>query len=351
MAGNVATNSTQEIKGGSIRHFPAAHPVPDWRNFGVMLRVLLGINLLAALTALIQASDLSAWLAHYLDLAALVEPALLLGLGVLAALRDVFWRMSQRLAQAAVVLVILLLVAGLQGYARSLGLFDGAGLVRTLLLSGVATVVMLAYFEWRGRAFSPALAEARLAALNARIRPHFLFNSLNAVLSLVRAQPRQAEAAIEALADLFRAALRDPAEGVSLSEEIALARQYLDLEKLRLGERLAVDWQIEAIPVDMPIPPLLLQPLLENAVHHGIEPLPEGGVIHIAVLRRGDELSIRITNPNPGVAAAQGGHHMAIPNVRERLSLYYDLEARLEIDAGRDTYQVNVVLPCRTSLR
>ena len=135
-------------------------------------------------------------------------------------------------------------------------------------------------------------------ALTARIRPHFLFNSLNAVLSLIRVDPRRAETALEELADLFRALLRDPRELVPLADEIALCRQYLDIEKLRLGERLQVDWSFDGVPVDLRIPPLMLQPLLENAVCHGIEPLDEGGVITVTFHTGKDELAIEITNPS-----------------------------------------------------
>jgi two-component system sensor histidine kinase AlgZ len=207
---------------------------------------------------------------------------------------------------------------------------------------------MLGYFDLRSRAFSPAQAEARLAALNARIRPHFLFNSLNAVLSLIRARPQQAEAALESLSDLFRAAMRDPGELICLADEIELAKQYLELERLRLGERLAVDWQIGAVALNLPIPPLMLQPLLENAVHHGIEPLPAGGTIRVAIAQRGDELRIAIANPTAGGGGEHGaGNHIALANIRERLALYYDLEARLESEAGKQSYEVRIVLPCR----
>ena len=224
----------------SIRHFPATHPLPDWRNFGVMLRVLLGVNALALAAALIQAPEPAGWAARYVEMAALVEPLLLLALGLLAALRDPLRHLPLRLGQ----LVVVILAGGL-AYAQnlfwqSLGFGDSGNALRPVLLAMAATVVLLGYFELRARAFSPAQAEARLAALNARIRPHFLFNSLNAVLSLIRARPQQAEAALESLSDLFRAAMRDPGEMISLADEIALGKQYFELERLRLGERLAV---------------------------------------------------------------------------------------------------------------
>jgi two-component system, LytTR family, sensor histidine kinase AlgZ len=338
-------------KMASIRHFPATHPLPDWRNFGVMLRVLLGVNALAALAALLLASDLPSWTSHYIDLASLVEPLLLICLALLALLRNLLWRLPLRLGQLCVLVLVGGLAVLLRSYAQLLGFSDLSSWGRVLLLSCATTALLLTYFELRSRAFSPALAEARLAALNARIRPHFLFNSLNAVLSLIRARPQQAEAALESLSDLFRAAMRDPAELVSLADEIDLGRQYLELEQLRLGERLAVDWQIGSVSLDLPIPPLMLQPLLENAVYHGIEPAPAGGTIRIAIDRRGDELHIVIANPlstqpNTGSLHADG-NHMALANIRERLALYYDLEARLDTVRDETAYEVRIVLPCR----
>ena len=331
----------------SIRHFPATYPLPDWRNFGVMLRVLLGINVLALLAALVQAPDLAGWSGRFVDMAAVVEPWLLVCLGVLAAVRNGLWRLPLRLGQLLVLLLAGVLAGLFHLYWQMLTLGEAGSLARLALLAMASTALMLGYFELRARAFSPAQAEARLAALNARIRPHFLFNSLNAVLSLIRARPQQAEAALESLSDLFRAAMRDPAELVSLADEIALGEQYLELEKLRLGERLAVDWQIGEILMDYPIPPLMLQPLLENAVYHGIEPAPAGGTVRVAIARRGAELCIAIGNPMAGQIQHAAGNQMAVTNIRERLALYYDLEARLEIETGTETYEVRIILPWR----
>ena len=331
----------------SIRHFPATHSLPDWRNFGVMLRVLLGVNALALLAGLVQSPDLGGWLGRYVELAGVVEPALLICLGVLALLRDILWRLQLRLGQLLILLFAGGLTFGLDAYWQVLALGDAGSVWRAVLLAMAAGAIMLTYFELRVRAFSPAQAEARLAALNARIRPHFLFNSLNAVLALIRARPQQAEEALESLSDLFRAAMRDPAALVSLADEIALSKQYLELEKLRLGERLAVDWQIGPVPMDQPIPPLMLQPLLENAVYHGIEPAPEGGTVRVSIARRGEELIIAIGNPTAAQLQHAAGNQMAVLNIRERLALYYDLEARLEIEAGDHCYEVRIILPCR----
>jgi two-component system sensor histidine kinase AlgZ len=168
------------------------------------------------------------------------------------------------------------------------------------------------------------------------------------VLSLIRARPQQAEAALESLSDLFRAAMRDPAELVSLADEIALGQQYLALEKLRLGERLTVNWEIEGNFSGIPIPPLMLQPLLENAVYHGVEPAPEGGVVAVHVVRQGGTLLLVITNPINRQTQHAAGNQMALANIRERLALYYDLEARLDIVASDRIYEVRITLPCQT---
>jgi two-component system sensor histidine kinase AlgZ len=273
-----------------------------------MLRLLLGANLLALLAALLQTPTLAASLPRYVETAAFVEPLLLIVLGLLALLRDSLRRLPVRAAQTVIALLCGLLAAGQHLLWAGFGLSETAGELRSALLAMAGALTLLSYFELRAHAFSPAQAEARLVALNARIRPHFLFNSLNAVLSLIRARPQQAEQALEALSDLFRAAMRDPAELVSLSDEIELCRQYLDLEKLRLGERLAVDWQIEAIPTDTPIPPLMLQPLIENAVYHGIEPRPEGGEIVIHIRQSKELLLVTIRNPNPQVSSHSSGN-------------------------------------------
>jgi len=335
----------------SIRHFPATHPLPDWRNFGVMLRVLLGINGLALLVALVQTPDLASWLNHYVELAAVVEPWLLLSLGVLSLFRDLLWRLPLRVGQAAVLLLAGSLAYGLYVYWLTLLAGEGGSPWRAAVLAVAGAAVMLAYFELRASAFSPAQTEARLAALNARIRPHFLFNSLNAVLSLIRARPQQAEVALEALSDLFRAAMRDPAEMVSLADEIELGRQYLELEKLRLGERLDVDWDIGPVALNLPIPPLMLQPLLENAVYHGIEPSPEGGTVRIVIGQQGEELRIIVANPISAPGFHASGNQIALANIRERLALYYDLEARLTITASEHRYEVSIILPCQKKVR
>lgn len=338
----------------SIKHSLAGNPLPDFRNLGVMLRILLGINLLGLAAALVQSTEIVDWMWRFIDLAAWVQPLLLFNLLLLALVSPLLLRLPVWGGQIIVVGLAAATSVLLLDFWRFLGLDDGgwSRSLRAAVLGASSAGAVLFYFSLRARAFSPAITEARLQALTARIRPHFLFNSLNAVLSLIRAEPRRAETALEELAELFRALMRDHRDLLPLADEIALCRQYLDLEKLRLGERLHVEWEILDVPVDVKVPPLMLQPLLENAVYHGIEPSENGGTVRISFARNADELHIDLVNPC-GRAGGVGGNHMALANIRERLSLYYDLEARLETkeepspDGGCE-YRVHIVLPCRS---
>jgi two-component system sensor histidine kinase AlgZ len=210
---------------------------------------------------------------------------------------------------------------------------------------------MLEYFRLRDRALSPALSEARLQALQARIRPHFLFNSINAVLSLVRSEPKRAETALLDMADLFRVLMRDNRELVPISDEIELCRQYLELEKLRLTDRLQVEWHLNNMPHDALVPPLVLQPLLENAVYHGIEPLSTPGVVSINIFCKGGDVHAILRNP---YRSDGGSHHagnkMALGNIRERLKLHFDAEGTLESRVRDTAYEVHIRMPYRTAL-
>ncbi len=341
----------------SIKHYASDTPLPDFRNFGVMLRILLGVNLMALAAALVRGNALGDWIGQYVEMAAWVQPLLLLCVGLLWLLAPVLRLLPVRYAQSVVVCLVVLGAILQADFWRFMGLADGTwqGGIRAAMLAALAASGMLFYFELRARGFSPALNEARLQALAARIRPHFLFNSLNAVLSLIRSEPARAEVALEELADLFRALMRDHRHLQPLADEIALCRQYLDLEKLRLGERLNVEWEVEAVPADVTIPPLMLQPLLENAVYHGIEPSGEPGTIRIGFAREGAQLRVWLVNPCVSGGDGVKGNGMALANIRERLALYYDLEARLEAkeETGPDgvrQYRVTIILPCRGSM-
>lgn len=332
----------------SIRHSSDGHPggtaLPDLRNLGLLARVVLAANGLALAAALFVSPDWRGLAMELALVAARVEPPLLICLLLLYGLQPLLARLTRWPALAAVALC-----------AAASSLLMGwllpplweAFSWRQPFWAVLCALLLAHYFSLRRDALSPALAEARLMALTARIRPHFLFNSLNAVLGIMRENPRRAETALEELAELFRALMAENRELVPLSKEIALARQYLELERLRLGERLSVRWQVESCPPDALVPPLLLQPLLENAVHHGIEPAMEPGEIVVGFERRGDDVFIRMTNPWHGEGAHAGGNRLALSNVKERLMLFYDLEASLESGVKEGRYELQIRLPYR----
>jgi len=323
--------------------------LPDFRNLGVILRVVLIVLALSGILALAQVGDWPALLPRFLELSAPVQPVLILSILALSGLSGWLRSLEYWTGILVVVLIELLVVSVVYRVGEQFFGGDPYGqLERYWLFIIVATALILYYFHLRSRALSPALTEARLQALQARIRPHFLFNSLNAVLSLIRQEPKRAEAALEDLADLFRVLMADNRKLSTLEQEVELTRQYLDLEKLRLGERLQVDWHIENMPADALIPPLVLQPLVENAVYHGIEPSAGTGVVSINAYKSRDEVHLVLRNPYRKNASHHTGNKMAVGNIRERLALHFDAEASLRTNATEDAYQVHIVMPYRT---
>jgi two-component system sensor histidine kinase AlgZ len=168
------------------------------------------------------------------------------------------------------------------------------------------------------------------------------------VLSLIRSQPKRAETALEDMADLFRVLMSENRDLVPLAQEIGLCHQYLDLEKLRLEDRLKITWQIDDMPSNAMIPPLILQPLLENAVYHGIEPMPEGGEIIVKIYTKHNELHIVINNPYAPKNDHHTGNKMALKNIKERLKLHFDLESSIKTEAKNDRYEVHIRIPFGT---
>ncbi len=327
--------------------------MPDWCNAGVELRVLAVVNLVVLTVDMIGASSRGNGLTAFVESCSLVEPVALGSLVVLCGLRRYAARIAparQRLAcavvPAAMAALVLQLLLRFDSFAGGLPHLTRIG---GILVSALFGAALQHYFELRTRAYSPALSEARLQALQARIRPHFLFNSLNAVLSLIRSEPRRAETALEDLAELFRVLMRDGRERTSLHDEIRLCKQYLSIEKIRLGERLQVAWDTSGIHDDAlrnaQIPALLLQPLLENAVYHGIEQSARSGTIGITVRRARDLIHIVIVNPFHGERSAALGNHMALDNIRSRLALLYDVEAQLTTAVVAGQFEVRMQIP------
>lgn len=331
---------------------PVEIVIPDCCNVGIMVKSLLFVNGVVLIVMLINAGSVYTGLLGFVEASMLVELASLSSLLALCGLRRLIktippW--GQRIACG-------LVPAAITGLIIHYLLNDDWTMISLSRLSALEGVVCAAlfgmvlqhYFELRTRAFSPALAEARLQALQARIRPHFLFNSLNAVLSLIRTEPKRAETTLEDMADLFRVLMRDAREITTLGNEIRIGMQYLSIEKVRLGERLQVKWDMDDVSGDVlkkaKTPALLLQPLLENAVHYGVEPSPQNAVITIAISRVRDRIEIVMTNPFHADVLSTG-NHMALDNIRERLMLLYDVEAQLTTTVTQGWFELRLHFP------
>jgi two-component system, LytTR family, sensor histidine kinase AlgZ len=330
----------------SIRQSGYPDLLPDFRNLGVIARVLVLVNGFAVAAVLFATQNLSGALERFMRTAAYVEPLLLVELVALAALSPLLARLPYRSGSAAVVAIVLALVVLYQAAVMQLPTEPPLPpLLAALALSALVAVTLLGYLRLRAKAYSPALAEARLQALQARIRPHFLFNSLNAVLALIRRDPKRAERALEDLADLFRTLMSEPREFVRLADEISLLERYAALEQLRLGDRLRITWELDAAPSDALLPPLVLQPLLENAVFHGVEPGTAPGEVLVRIERRGDRVLALIENPYDEDQQRRAGNRMALENIRERLALFFDAEARIQTSAEGSRYRVEIEMP------
>ncbi len=324
--------------------------LPNFCNLGVMLRTLIVANVFVLFAALLRSPRLESVPLEFVMMAAFCEPVILASVGILCLTRRWLHRLRYP-AAVAVVGVLVVAIAGFMHVAAGALVPDRVSVpfapiaLVTLFVAGFT----VGYFDLRSRALAPAIAEARIQALQARIRPHFLYNSINAVLSLIRAEPRRAEAALEDMADLFRVLMADNRTLAPLAAEVELTRGYLAIESLRLGERLRVTWKTDGMPGDALVPPLLLQPLVENAVYHGIEPSAGGGEISIEVTASGRQVVMTLTNPLPGVTRSTAGNRMATANIRERLQLHYDAEATMQSEVRDGIYRVTIRVPYLTA--
>jgi two-component system sensor histidine kinase AlgZ len=329
----------------SIKQNAYSDGLPDFRSLGVTARILVAVNLVAIGAACYAESGWTRGFERFVHDAAFIEPALLASIVALYALSPLLVPMRYLTACFIVVAVVLAIVAGVAHVVQSIGASDVLKPSRVLVFAAAITVALLGYLRLRAKAYSPALTEARLQALQARIRPHFLFNSMNAILSLIRKDPKRAELALEDLADLFRVLMSDGRRFVRLSEEIALLERYASIEQLRLGDRLRLAWDIDSAPQDALLPPLVLQPLLENAVYHGVEPGTESGEVLVQIEGRGKRVYVRVVNPLHPEFAQRPGNRMALENLRERLTLFFDAEASVRTREADGRFQVEIEFP------
>ncbi len=329
--------------------------LPEFCRVRTLFGVVVIVQLLVFLLVLAQPASASHWAALslyslYLQWIALASTVLL------CALRPWLQRlavMPAALAAAAVILLVTALVTeaawrtveGGATFGREHLEFQG----RALGMAAIIITLVLRYYyvqhAWRSRL--QAESRSRIEALQARIRPHFLFNCLNTIVSMIRTRPQEAEAAVENLAVLFRAGLNADGGFTTMQRELELVDDYLGLERLRLGDRLDVRWSLDELPRDALVPPLTLQPLLENAIYHGIEPRTEGGTITVLGGRQGKRLWLQIRNPRAREHRSRG-MGMAQRNVEERLRLAFGRAVDFSVGEVDGDYVLTLALPYRT---
>jgi two-component system sensor histidine kinase AlgZ len=314
-------------------------PVPfDACHGGVLLRTLLFVHVALALGLGLGVPEGDAWLAALSLTVVFTLPATVLWLGLQCWGQRRGWGYAAHWGWA---LGAGALAGGLAALARQAWIAWLGGAAPDASQAGVAAAAgaglaacVHQWLEQRRRLARPVADAARLAELQARIRPHFLFNALNSAIALVRVDPSRAEAVLEDLAELFRAATADAAAQVTLADELALASRYLAIEQVRFGERLRLTWSLDPAADGARLPPLVLQPLVENAVRHGVEPAAGGGEVSIDTRCERGRVVIEIRNSVGAGALARPGLGVALANVRERLRLLHDVA--LQFEAGLD---------------
>lgn len=329
--------------------------LPDFcANPTVFLTVLLA-ELFALVLALSEADQLGDFWNRLALISLFVQWVVLGAAAVLCLCKHWLVRLGPAATTFAVLgltqlvtLSFLLIGGGLLTPSPELEIPSLSFIARNLAVAGIITLITLRYFymnhQWQRQI--RAESRARLHALQARIHPHFLFNTLNTIASLIPSQPDQAEEAVLDLADLLRSALNNRSS-ISLAEELELTRRYLAIERLRMGERLKIDWQLaEDLPLDTPLPPLVLQPLVENAIRHGLQRLPEGGTLMLRIDKQSDKLRFALSNPCLAIDG-ESGQRIAQDNIRQRLALAYPRMPPLEIVKTTGRYQVMFAIPLK----
>ena len=332
--------------------------LPDFCSAGTLFIVLLVAELVAIVLALAAHEPQGEFLIQLSKISFFVLWLALLGTAVMCQLRSRLESAGKTRAFVIsyLVLEIMCLVVAELSW-QLMWRFAGVAIIddthsefilRTFAISSIFIALSMRYLyvssEWRRSIVLEA--QSRISALQALIRPHFLFNSMNTIASLIRSDPHQAEEAVEDLSDLLRASLSSTRNRTSIKEELEVAAIYHRIEKLRLGDRLRVRWKIDELPMRARIPSLTIQPLIENAIYHGIELLPDGGDVTVSGKRDGRYVQISVSNPvAPGKARNKDGNKMAMANIRQRFELAYGNRASVDIDDSDDSYTVTLRYP------
>ena len=336
--------------------------LPDFCTSRTTLAIVLIVELTAIVLTLARQSTVVDFWTDLVRTSLFLLWIGLAGSGLLCVLRRSLMLLRVAASSAAVLALVAALVALISTCAWLIGrthlVVDTGGTalfpkepvgfaLRNVWISLIVTGLALRYFyvahEWRHSV--ELRAAARVHALQARIRPHFLFNSMNTIAALTRSDPPRAESAVQDLADLFRATLSDKHNTITLAEELEVARTYQRMEQLRLGERLEVEWKTDSLPGKALVPGLMIQPLLENAIYHGIEPRPDGGRVTITGELSGGLITIVVRNPLGAGPQQRDGNRLALANIRERLDLVYGERALMKSGVFDGEYIVTLRFP------
>ena len=337
--------------------------LPDFCAAGTVLVILLVAELVAIVLTLTSYTLPGLFLTELATMSMYVLWLALLGTALLCRVRPWVEKLGKTQAfvisfflLVALCLVLAELTFQLASHFQALSLINDSHarfVLRSLAVSTIVIALAMRYMyvssEWRRSIVLEA--QARVSALQALIRPHFLFNSMNTIASLTRSDPQRAEEAIEDLADLLRANLGGPKDRTTLKDELEIAAIYQRIEKLRLGDRLNVRWNVQDLPMRALIPSLTIQPLLENAIYHGIELVPDGGEVIVTGKRDGDQLHIEMSNPvAAGDQRRRGGNKMALANIQQRFELAYGTRGTVTIVESGNQYRVQLRFPFDESL-
>ena len=316
----------------------------DACQMGVVLRAVLFVELAVGVVVMFAAASVIDWVTRVSLVTGGALPATLAWLLTACVAKRLLAKVVPMLQYA--VAVALGAVAGGDGCGvlAVAGLLESPPWVASASAGALLSALLVAGLVMRAKGRMPADTTARLTELQSRIRPHFLFNTLNSAIALVREEPAKAEMLLEDLSDLFRHALMESSESVTLADEITLAQRYMAIEQVRFGERLRVQWVLDPAGNGAQLPPLLLQPLVENAVLHGVEPSATGADIKVSTECRGSVVVIKVTNTVPAGQGARG-QGVALRNVRDRLGLLHDVQGQFRSGLKNGVYQVRMEVP------
>lgn len=330
--------------------------LPDFCNTRIVFAVVVAAQLLAIILSVAAYRSMQDFWTELGMLSLFIQWIALASTLSFCLLKPILIKLGPGFSGSIALALVLLITALVTALACQQGLHaDSCGrfFMQSLSISFIIGVLSLHYFylQYRLSQQQQAEANARFEALQARIRPHFLFNSMNTIAHLTRADAEMAERVTEDLAELFRAALAESAQVSTLEKEIELAQGYLNIEQLRLGKRLSINWNmdnsLEHVKNSITMPGMTLQPLLENAIYHGIEPSMEGGEINISGSLKKGSVLLEIDNPLPlrSHDNHRKGNNMAQENISQRLAAMFEDRASIQYEETDCRYVVTLEIP------